>query len=379
MDINQLVDDLMVVNIFARCTQHAAQIGAVNLAQGVPEPLMDNKINETLAASVIKGWQYVNPRGLDSLRHALSQEYNDFTIDDVLVTSGCTESLYLAVYAAAKLYGNKIAFFEPFYPYYTGLAKLLSMEAYPLPMQDVVERIQPDWNLMENVFQTGVRVLILNTPHNPSGWVMRTDEALQIRALAEKYGVLLIVDEAYRYYTYSVENANQVIELVYKDNENVVLVGSASKLFSATGLRLGWMLGRKSIMDIAYALHLYTTYCHPAPLQQLLATLLENRPVGWFAEINKHYHQKRDKLYNALITAGFKCRNAEGGHFLLADYSGINNHLGAEEFAYHFVAQYGIMPLPVSPLYIHAPKQLRFSFSVSMDTIQKAVDLINNR
>lgn len=367
---NQLIEDLMVVNIFQRCSAFAAEVGAVNLAQGVPEPMLDEAINKVLAASLGIGWQYTNPRGLDSLRLALAKEYgNQFTLDDVLVTSGCTESLYLSIFAASRLYGNKVAFFEPFYPYYTSLAKLLAMDAYPMPIK--MDIMAPDLNRVEMVFKAGVKILILNTPHNPSGWVMNEEEAKQIRELADKYGVLLIVDEAYRYYTYTYTDvdANTAIEILYKDNQHIVLLGSASKMFSATGLRVGWMLGAKNILDIAYAVHLYTTYCHPAPLQSLVATLINDGVKPYFA----HYSNKRDILSAALVDAGFKCSSVDGGHFILADYSDINNSLEAEDFARSYARKYKVMPLPANPFYIVPPKQVRFSFSVSMENIQQAV------
>ena len=375
MNFNQL-NDLMVVNIFQQCTTRANELGAVNLAQGVPEPIMEQKLNQALASSLNCGWQYTNPWGLETLRIALANEYEqEFNPDSVLVTSGCTESLYLGLFAANKIFGNKIAFFEPSYPSYMSLATLLEMQAIPLAMNFKNGLATPNWDLVKSAMESGVKIFLLNTPHNPSGWVMSRDEAIYLRNLADKLGVLLIVDEAYRYYTYNVDNANSTVQILYKNNQNILLVGSASKLFSATGLRIGWMLGRKNILDIAYAVHLYTTYCHPTPLQQLCAMMLSNRTHNWFSSIQAHYVQKRDTLLNALNKAGFECASVAGGHFLLADYSAIRNDMSSQQFSEYFVTTRGVMPLPASPFYRKetSPRQVRFSFSVSMDTIQKAV------
>ncbi len=381
MDIKHL-DNLMVVNIFQKCTTRANELGAINLAQGVPEPLLENNINDILNTTLkTTQWRYANPKGLDELRFALSNEYNNsFTMDEILITSGCTESLYLGLYAASKLHGNKVAFLEPFYPYYSGLAELLDLNAVPIAMQKINDQFTPDWNKIEDLLKSqAIKILIINTPHNPSGWVINSIEAQRLRQLTDKYAVFLIIDEAYRYYTYTSIKANEAVDILYQNNENVLLVGSASKLFSATGLRVGWMLGRNNILSIAYALHLYTTYCHPTPLQQVTATLFNNREQNWFYNIKNHYMAKRDYLVKLLNQFGFKCPAVNSGHFLLADYSKIKNNMNSEEFADYFAVKYNIMSLPVTPFYQkhNIPTQVRFSFSVNMDILQKADTQLN--
>lgn len=375
MNINQM-NDLLVANVFQAYTVLANKLDAVNLAQGVPEPIMEREINQALTTALHTGWQYTSPLGLESLRIALSNEYDhEFTTDEILITSGCTESLYLGVFAASKIYGNKVAFFEPFYPYYMSLAQLLDMEAIPLGMMVQNGQILPDWQELESAIISGTKILILNTPHNPSGWVMNRDDAIYLRNLADKHGVLIIVDEAYRYYTYAADDANTAMRILYENNDNILLLGSASKLLSTTGLRIGWMLGRQNILGIAYATHLYTTYCHPGPLQQLVATIFNNRGNNWFLDIKNHYISKRDKLLTALKTIGFNCESASGGHFLLADYSSMRNDLNSDDFANYFAKEYGVMPLPANIFYRkNMPiSQVRFSFSISMDTIDKAI------
>lgn len=381
MSLNHL-DDLLIANIFQQYTDTAAKLNAVNLAQGATEPIMSEQINQVLMQSLHKGWQYTDPRGLESLRTALASEYNNqYQLNEILVTSGCTESLYLGVFAAGKNYGSKIAFLEPFYPYYRSLTKLLNMEAIPISMIIKNGRMIPDLEKIESIIASGIRIFILNTPHNPSGWVINSDQALFLRKLADKYGVLLIVDEAYRYYTYDIQtNANDAVKILYENNKNIFILGSASKLLSVTGLRIGWMIGCKDILDTAYAAHLYTTYCHPAPLQQLVATILNNRSKDWFLTIRKHYIAKRDKLLTCIKNTGFQCESVEGGHFLLADYSKLQNQMNAHEFADYFAIKYGVMALPADIFYIKNcfPKKVRFSFSGPMNLIDMAIHRIAN-
>jgi N-succinyldiaminopimelate aminotransferase len=379
MNIDQ-INDLLIAGIFQHYSDTAKELGAINLAQGMTEPIMDKHINQVFTHVVNKGWQYTDPRGLESLRVALCNEYdNEYTLDKILITSGCTESLYLGVFAAGKCYGSKVAFLEPFYPYYTSLGRLLNIESVPITMVVKESRMLPDWDKIESAFQSGIKIFLLNTPHNPSGWVMTTTDAQILRKLADKYGVFLIVDEAYRYYTYTQSDANAAVRILYDNNLHILLLGSASKLLSATGLRIGWMLGQKKVIDIAYAVHLYTTYCHPAPLQELVATILDNRDKTWFISTIQHYIAKRDKLLKAIKAVGFECESVSGGHFLLADYSHLQKQMNCHEFANYFAKEYGIMALPADIFYqkTSLPKQLRFSFSGTMERLDQAILRMN--
>src|SRR5438477_3714753 len=114
----QISEHLASIEIFSQCTARAIRLGAVNLSQGLPEPLMDGPINAALASATGAGWQYVDPRGMEELRGAVARRLYSgrCSASDVLITSGCTESLHLGLHQLSRSHGDRVAFFEPFYP-----------------------------------------------------------------------------------------------------------------------------------------------------------------------------------------------------------------------------------------------------------------------
>jgi N-succinyldiaminopimelate aminotransferase len=360
--------------IFQRYANLARQSGAVNLAQGVPEPLTDEEINLNLPAVLKEGWQYTDAWGLPGLRRAVCSVYGgDFGPEDVLITSGCTESLYVGLRALQCGYGRQVGFFEPFYPYYVGIAQLNGLTPVPVEMHWDNGCAEPDWSALERAMRRGLRIMVLNTPHNPTGWVLSTAEARMLLALAERYAAFLIIDEAYKYFVY--ENVpDSATHVLYQGTAACLIAGSASKLLSATGLRIGWLLGNAEALKLAHTAHMYTTYCQPAPLQHLAAALLGKHRLPLPLEVRERYCAKRDILLDALRRTGLECGRPAGGHFVLADYSKLAKQTPAASFAEQFAAKYGVMPLPADVFYAQdrGQRQLRFSFSVSPQTIQQA-------
>ncbi|WP_460068931.1 aminotransferase class I/II-fold pyridoxal phosphate-dependent enzyme [Pseudomonas sp. S1_A06] len=204
------MDDLTLIGRvapFRDASAYAASSGALNLSQGIPEPLFDNAMNAALARQVRAGWQYADPRGEMILRESIAAHSAGYAPDsEVLVTSGCTEALYLALYAASTQYGSRVAFFEPFYPYYPGMASLLGLEFVAVPLS-AGESIGLDWAVLEQQLRAGVRILLLNTPHNPTGWCMSADDWQHMVALAKNHDFMVIVDEAYRHYQYDTDTS----------------------------------------------------------------------------------------------------------------------------------------------------------------------------
>jgi aspartate/methionine/tyrosine aminotransferase len=366
--------------VFSRYTAQARALGSVNLAQGIPEGRLDDSLGQALLDSLGLGWQYVDPRGLERLRIAIASRVyaGAFRTEEVLITSGCTESVTIALQSLAgrwseDRWGAKVAFLEPFYPYYPGFAELAGFEPVPIPMHDGPPAL--DLDAIERVFSNGVRILLLNTPHNPSGWVITSDEAHALRGLLERYGVFLILDDAYHGFVYSGADSAGAARLV-ESNERLLVAGSCSKLLSATGLRLGWLLGTASALKRAHALHMYLTYCQPGPLQGSAATLIEQRRPADETMLAAHYERKRDSLVAALRAAGMSCSSPRGSHFVVADYSRLAPRVAPEDFALEFARTVGVMSLPLTPFCApgSAHRRLRFSFSVDQGTLDSAVD-----
>lgn len=303
--------------IFSKLSKYAIEINAINLSQGIPEPILNDRINEFIKASENIYWNYSDPRGTDLLRSTLCNEYKDkCKVNEILVTSGATESLYLALVSIKNKYGKKIGFFEPFYPSYPGLCQKLDMEYYALPMIKGINSLELDFNALEDFAKNGGRIIILNTPHNPTGWVLKNKDYQELKALINKYDLFIIIDEVYRKYEYirNLEPIENLLEL-----ENVLICGSSSKLLSATGLRVGWLIGNPKIIENALSHHLYITYCQPQILQDVVANILSEilNDESIFENILNQYKIKRDILFYKLNEFGFDSVMPDGGHFII--------------------------------------------------------------
>lgn len=371
------IHEIQKVKVFREYSLFAKEIGAINLSQGIPEPLMDEDINHHLKESLHYGWAYTDTRGIKELRESICNDYaNDFKPDEVLITSGGAESLYIAVAAAKELYGNKIAFIAPFFPFYKSLSLIFNLESFSVPMLKNANALTPDFEQLETLFKLGVKTFILNTPHNPSGWTLDLTGAKLLRKLLDKYGVLLIVDEVYRHYVYNdTIEEETATKTLYQENKHILILGSASKLLSVTGMRVGWLIGDNKLLDIPYAMHSHTSHCQPAPFQHAIAAILNNSDKNWFNVIKAHYQIKRDKLITALRGIGFKCYDVDGGHFILAEYASLSTEKDSDIFARDFAKKHGVLPLTTNVFYDNnCPKQeIRFSLTATMKLIDATV------
>lgn len=360
-------------DVFQWHSQLAQSLGAVNLSQGVPEPLLDVELNSALLESVAAGWGYSDPRGASELRSEIRDIFKLDSIDEVLITSGCTESLYVGLRSIPAEYGDAVAFFEPFYPYYPGLTSLAGRRPVPIPFEWNGSVPQPDWEAVEASMKRGVRIFILNSPHNPTGWVMDDDGLGILEALSRKYRVAIVVDDAYRGFVYD-SKAIGALDKLKSAIPTCLIAGAVSKLLSAPGLRVGWLIGGREELASAHAIHMHTSYCQPLPLQLTVVRVLKAR--GHLCSLVDRYRRKRDNLFDALSRLGLTCTLPGGGHFILADYSALNTDLSSGAFAVEFAKTYGVMPLPVTPFYADASadrRLLRFSFAVSPSLLEQAV------
>ncbi|WP_440812095.1 pyridoxal phosphate-dependent aminotransferase [Pseudomonas syringae] len=368
MKLLELVDRAA---LFKDASNYAHQMQAVNLSQGLPEPLFDDEMNSVLVTQLVEGWQYADPRGERIIRERIAQRFlpGGCADTDVVITSGCTEALFLALMAGRSEFGNRVIFFEPFYPYYPGLASLCGMDFVTVPLASAAPVGGPDWGLVEARLREGARILLLNTPHNPTGWCMGDEDWKQLQALSATYDFLVILDEAYQYYNYETIDSGSLPERSFR----WLSAGSASKMLSMTGVRIGWLLGDTQLVESAYARHLYLSYCQPRPLQAATALLLDTLTPQRIDGLQTLYRDKRDRLARTLTAAGFQIGLPHGGHYIMADYSQIAPQMEAHRFSQHMAEHVGVMPLAATPFYLDGRhSQVRFSFSASRPVLDEA-------
>jgi N-succinyldiaminopimelate aminotransferase len=369
------VKDMVHASTYQLMSELAQRTGAVNLAQGIPEALNDARINEALAASIDAGWQYTPVEGDAALRSAIAAEYDGgFTMPGgLVVTSGCTEALLIALVAAGDRFGNRVSFFEPFYSYYPGLVRLAGLTFDIVPLHFNGAAFQPDLKALECAIRSGARIVLLNTPHNPTGWVCDLDTARALALWAEENDALVVIDEVYRDFVYA-EKRMPVLWQLPGLRGRCMVANAVTKSFAASGMRIGWLLGPPAVLRDALVAHMHLSNCLPRPLQRAAAHLFAANDVRWRQSVRDHYRIKRDRLLQALIQHGFRCALPDGGHFILADYRPVSDQPNSLQFALWFAENAGVVPMPIDDFYDrNAPQMVRFSFAVPMSAIEEAL------
>ncbi|CAM9206665.1 unnamed protein product [Ectocarpus sp. 6 AP-2014] len=320
------------------------QPGVINLGQGFPD-YDGSKAARTAAAETMTDPsktalnQYSLPPGLKSLQSAVSTYYNKcyglqegatnraIGPENVLVTVGATEGLYISLKALAGP-GDEVLIFNPGFPWYLSTARMVG--ATPVLVELAGPDFAPDLDKLEKAITPKTKVLLINTPHNPCGHCYTKEELEGFARLALKYNLFVISDEVYENVTFG-EARHLRIADEQGMFERTVTLCSASKLFSLTGWRVGWALSTPELLRGLAVYHCNTSYCAPSPLQHGLAVALGVEDGSFEASscfgIPELVEGNAELLGNALTEKGFlvtrpqarKRSPAAGGHFLVAD------------------------------------------------------------
>lgn len=348
------------VNIYQRMSSVARDTGAVNLAQGIPEALFDVDWQREATKGMQASWQYTPTWGMPLLRNVIARQYGLTSEDGCLVTSGCTGALAAAMLALATTGTRNIVALEPFYSYYPGIARLAGCSLIPSKLQGPIEALSIDWSDLENKLSAGPSTLLINSPHNPSGLVLTKHDWEHLTDICERLSTVMLVDDVYRAFSYT-ETTPLPHEFA---SIRSLWAGSISKTLAGTGVRIGWLVGDRDLVERAHIAHMHTSNCLPAHLQIAAATLLDELTLNAIASIRKRYALRRNRLTEALSSRGFRCAKADGGHFILATHD-MHTDNDMNEYCLNFARLYGVAPLPVNGFFLEsAPPWMRFSFAL---------------
>jgi N-succinyldiaminopimelate aminotransferase len=366
--------------VFSEMTRLAQQHGAINLAQGFPDFDGPPGIIDA-AVDALRGGhnQYARSMGMPALVEAIAaqrQSRHGLTYDpmsEVAVFSGATEAIASFMLGFLEP-GDEVILFEPFYDSYPVMATLAgaTVKTYTLRFPDFA--IDPD--ALAGLFTPRTRLVVLNTPHNPSGKVFSRTELELIARLCEQHGTTVLSDEVYEHLTYG--DAQHVpIASIPGMRERTFSVSSSGKTFSFTGWKIGWGTGPKPLVAAAQAAHQFVTFATATPLQLAVATAITRYTESFFAELKAEYTQRRDFLAGVLREVGFSVALPDGAYFVLADFSALSD-LDDVAFARHITEQYGVAAIPPSPFYRDRPetarKLVRFAFCKRMETLERAAE-----
>ncbi len=307
--------------IFAEMTALAQATGAVNLGQGFPDTDGPSALLEDAVSAIRSGAnQYPPGRGVPELRQAVAtHQHSWYGLDvdpdtEVLVTTGATEGIAAAVLALCEP-GDEVVVLEPYYDSYAASIALAGAVRRTVPLQPPGFRLDPE--SLAAAFGPRTRLVLLNSPHNPTGRVLDRLELEAVAALAREHDAIVITDEVYEHLVFAGQ-AHVPMATLPGMAARTLTISSAGKTFSVTGWKIGWVTGPAALVDAVVAVKQYLTFVSGAPFQPAVArALLE--PAAEFASRAADLGRRRDLLAGGLVDAGLDVLPTQGGYFVLAD------------------------------------------------------------
>ncbi|TGO06123.1 aminotransferase class I/II-fold pyridoxal phosphate-dependent enzyme [Serinibacter arcticus] len=372
--------------IFAEMTALAAATGAVNLGQGFPDADGPAWVREAAVDAIRSGAnQYPPGRGTPALRRAIADHqarHYDLALDpetQVLVTAGATEAITAAILALAGP-GDEVLTLEPFYDSHAASIALAGATHTTAPLVPGPDGFRLDLDALAAAATARTRVILLNTPHNPTGTVLSRTELEAVAAAAVRADAVVVTDEVYEHLVYD-GAAHVPIATLPGMAERTLTISSAGKTFSLTGWKIGWATGPAHLVEAALAVKQFLTYSGGAPFQPAIARALAEGD-GDVRELRDSLGARRDTLVRGLREVGLAVVEPRGAYFVCADASPL---LTAElpdgaALARALPAAVGVACVPVaafcrtgSPTAASLAPWLRFTFSKDASTIEEAL------
>ena len=364
--------------IFAEMTALAVRTGAVNLGQGFPDTDGPAGMLEVARSAIASGQnQYPPGPGIPELRHAVAEQraacYGLVHDPDaeVLVTVGATEAISAALLALVGQ-GDEVLLIEPYYDSYPAAVALAGATRRCVPLVADGDRFSLDPDALAAAITPATRALVLNSPHNPTGTVLRRDELAAVAALAIEHDLLVITDEVYEHLAFGAQHLP--IAAFPGMAQRTLSVSSAGKTFSVTGWKIGWVCGPAHLVAAVRAVKQFLTFVGGAPLQPAVAHALRAEP-GWVAAHRAALQGKQRRLATGLRAAGFGVHRCEGTYFICADVRPLGYADGLE-FCRGLPARAGVAAIPVQ-VFVDDPAPwrhlVRFTFCKRDDVLDEAI------
>ncbi len=363
--------------IFTQMSALAQQHQAINLSQGFPDFDGPDYLQQRLAYHVAQGAnQYAPMTGAASLRSAIAEKtavqygWQPDVEREITVTAGATEALFAAIAALVRP-GDEVICFDPSYDSYAPAIELAGGVVKRVALQPPLFNV--DWAAFRALLSTRTRLVILNTPHNPSATVWRQSDFEQLWQAITSREIYVLSDEVYEHICFAPEGHASVLrhsEL----RQRAIAVSSFGKTYHMTGWKVGYCIAPEAISAEIRKVHQYLTFSVNTPAQLAIADMLRHAPEHW-QELPEFYRARRDFLVNALSTSRFEVLPCEGTYFLLADYSAISD-LDDVTFCRWLTEHAGVAAIPLS-VFCADPfphKLIRLCFAKQESTLQAAAE-----
>ena len=368
--------------IFTTMSQLAAQTGAINLSQGFPDFDGPEALREALARHVAAGHnQYAPMTGLPALREQIAVKIEGLygrkvsADSEVTVTPGATQAIFCAIQALIHP-GDEAIVFDPCYDSYDPSVTLAGGRCIHVPLAEGSFAI--DWQRLEAALSPRTRLIILNTPHNPSGALIGRAELDRLAALIRDRDIHILSDEVYEHLVF---DGRQHASVLAHDElyARALVVSSFGKTYHVTGWKTGYVVAPPALSAELRKVHQYVSFCGVTPLQYALADFMAACPEH-VAELPAFYQAKRDLFCDLLAGSRFTFTRTPGTYFQLADYSAIRPDLDDVAMAQWLTREHGVAAIPVSVFSERpdpAQRLVRFCFAKREDTLRQAAEKLS--
>lgn len=366
----------MNTSVFERMSALAAEYGAVNLGQGFPDFGWPAQILDAASRALVEGSnQYPPSRGLAALREAVAAHYNrhfgqELDPDQVCVTSGATEALGSAILATVQP-GDEIVILTPAYDSYAPTIR----RAGGTPVEVALR--PPQWRIEREVLERSItaktRAILFNNPHNPTGRLFGADELDAVSVIAREHGLIVITDEVWEHILLDGRSFTPLATLPGMD-ERTIKVGSAGKIFSLTGWKVGWIVAAPALAPLVARAHQFLTFSTAPNLQSAVAFGLEEGD-SWLEPMRQSFQRSRDLMARGLHRAGYSTLEVAATYFMAIDLAASGISLDDETFAAAAVEKAGVAVVPMSAFAECDPSRhlVRVCFSKRDETIESGV------
>ena len=366
--------------IFTVMSKLAADVSAINLSQGFPDFDCDPALIDAVVRHMRAGLnQYAPMPGALALRQAIAAKYartHGATYDpetEVTITSGATEAIFDAV-ASVVHPGDEVIVLEPCYDSYVPGIELNGGVPVLVPLQLPDYRI--DWAAVAAAITPRTRLLMINSPHNPTGSIMTADDIAALTAIVQRSGIYIVSDEVYEHIIFDGarhESLSRHPELAARS----FVAGSFGKTFHVTGWKVGYVVAPAALTAELRKVHQYVTFSTMTPVQHGIADLLNDQEA--LDALPSFFQRKRDLFLQLMKDSRFRPLPCRGSYFQLMDYSAISD-LADAEFAMWLTREHGVAAIPTSPfLYkTRAPQVVRFCFAKKDETLERAAERLRS-
>lgn len=362
--------------IFTVMSKLAQEHNAINLSQGFPDFAVHPKLIEFVSKAMQNGNnQYAPMQGLLDLREFIAQKTSaDYGCNyhpetEITITSGGTQAIFTAI-AALINPGDEVIIFEPAYDCYSPTIKLFGGLVKPFELQAPDYKI--DWEMVKKLFTANTKMIILNTPNNPTGSILSKSDIEALIKLTKNTDILIVSDEVYEHIIYD-GAAHHSVALYPELRERSFVVASFGKLLHTTGWKVGYCLAPEKLMTEFRKVHQFNVFSVNTPMQVGIYNFLKQEDI--YTELSGFFQQKRDLFRSLLSQTKFKLLPCKGAYFQCVNYSEISDEKDVQ-MARNLLLNFGVASIPLSAFYTKKKDDqiLRFCFAKNESTLVQAVE-----